>query len=377
MLFKFISEEVKPLLELQGKYNTAQVFTSDIEETAERQIINLCNQEFVKGCKIRIMPDCHAGVGCVIGFTADLGDLVVPNLVGVDIGCGAYVVELGQVEIDLPQFDAVVRKHIPAGHEVHKKRMVRYPALHDLYCYKKLKETERLERSIGTLGGGNHFIELNTDNEKNVYLVIHSGSRNLGKQVASIYQRLAIDNCRDKGIRYDRDLCYLTDEPREQYLHDMDICQHYAVLNRETMANIIVEQMGLVPLRSFHTIHNYINFKDNIIRKGSVSAYAGEKLIIPINMRDGSILAIGKGNPEWNYSAPHGAGRVLSRSKAREVLSMDDYKNSMQGIYTTSVNKHTLDESPMAYKPLAEIMASIQDTVDILKIIKPIYNFKA
>ncbi len=402
------------MLELSGKYNTAKVFTDHIEQTAVDQIINLCNQEFVKGCKIRIMPDCHAGAGCVIGFTADLGDMVIPNLVGVDIGCGMYVVELGQVKIDLPRFDEVIHRYIPAGMETHEGRMVRYPAINDLYCFRELKDTKRIERSIGTLGGGNHFIELNIDDEENIYLVIHSGSRNLGKQVADIYQRLAIDYCSGKGPffaereaiikeykeqgkkhliqpaleelkkkysnlqpQYDKDLCYLTGEPRRLYLHDMEICQRYATLNRETMGNIILKQMSLVSHGSFHTIHNYINFSDNIIRKGSVSAYAGEKLIIPINMRDGSIIAIGKGDPEWNYSAPHGAGRVMSRSKAKELVSLDEYKESMQGIYTSSVNEHTLDESPMAYKPAEEIISNIQDAVDILKVVKPIYNFKA
>lgn len=402
------------MLELQGKHNTAKVFTNNIEQTAISQIINLCNQEFTKGCKIRIMPDCHAGAGCVIGFTADLGEMVIPNLVGVDIGCGMYVIELGKIEIDLPQFDTVVHKHIPAGMKTHEGRIVRYPALNDLYCRREIKDTKRIERSIGTLGGGNHFIELNVDDEENKYLVIHSGSRNLGKQVADFYQHLAIDYCsgksdyfeeREKLIReykgqgkrqliqpalkklkdkyshlqphYDKDLCYLTGKPRKQYLHDMEICQQYALLNRETMADILLEQMGLVPIDIFHTIHNYINFSDNIIRKGSVSAYEGEKLIIPINMRDGSIIAIGKGNPEWNYSSPHGAGRLMSRSKAKEMVSLDDYKESMQGIYTTSVNEHTLDESPMAYKPIEEILTNIHETADVLKIIKPIYNFKA
>lgn len=368
------------MIKIKGNYNTAKVFTSDIDESAFNQIINLCNQEFVKGCKIRIMPDCHAGVGCVIGFTGDLGDMVVPNLVGVDIGCGVYVVELGKVEVDLKRLDQTIHKYIPAGMETHKSSLMPFPALNDLYSFNKLKDTKRIERSIGTLGGGNHFIELNIDDQKNLYLVIHSGSRNLGKQVADYYQLLAVELSK-KHTRlqpeHDKTLCFLTDEPRKRYLHDMNICQHYAALNRETIANIILEQMALIPKNCFHTIHNYINFDDNIIRKGSVAAYAGEKLIIPINMRDGSILALGKGNPEWNYSAPHGAGRVLSRRKAKETILMDDYKRSMEGIYSTSVNKHTLDESPMAYKPLGEILANIKEAVDVLTIIKPIYNFKA
>lgn len=401
------------MLKLKGKYNTAIVFTDNIEETAISQIIKLCNQEFIEDCKIRIMPDCHAGSGCVIGFTADLGDKVVPNLVGVDIGCGMHVTELGKVDIDLPKLDETIRQHIPAGAETHENRIVKFPELQELYCYRDLKDTKRIVESIGTLGGGNHFIECNKD-EQNSYLVIHSGSRNLGKQVADIYQKLAIDLCSGKENyfieketliqeykkqgkrkqiqpaleklkkkynkltpRYNADLCYLTGEFREKYLHDMEICQHYATLNRETMAEIILDRMSLTSKNSFHTVHNYIDFNDNIIRKGSVAAYKGQKIIIPINMRDGSIIAIGKGNPDWNYSAPHGAGRIMSRSKAKEFVSLEEFQESMKGIYTTSVNEHTLDESPMAYKPMSEIIKNIQDTADIMTVIKPIYNFKA
>lgn len=402
------------MFEVSGRYNTARIFADSLEEAAVDQILNLCNQEFVKDCKIRIMPDYHAGMGCVIGFTANLGHMVIPNLVGVDIGCGMYVIELGKIEIDLPQFDEVIHKYIPAGMNTHEGRIVKYPELQDLYCYRDLKNTKRIERSLGTLGGGNHFIELNKNDEGNIYLVIHSGSRNLGKQVADIYQKLAVDICSGKENyfierealikdfkkqgkkkqiqaalsqlknkydslqpKYDKDLCYLTREYRDKYLHDMEICQRYATLNRETMAEIILQKMSLSGHNSFHTIHNYINFNDNIIRKGSVSAYNGEKLIIPINMRDGSIIAIGKGNQEWNFSAPHGAGRLMSRTKAKELLSMSEYQETMQGIYTTSVNEYTLDESPMAYKSAEEILSNIGDTVDVVSIIKPIYNFKA
>lgn len=402
------------MFEVKGRFNTAIIYSDKMEQTAIDQIIKLCNQEFVKDCKIRIMPDYHAGIGCVIGLTADLGEMVIPNLVGVDIGCGMYVVELGKVDIDLPRFDEVIHKYIPAGTKTHQGRMVKFPELQDLYCYRELRDTKRIERSLGTLGGGNHFIELNKDDENNIYLVIHSGSRNLGKQVADLYQNLAVDLCsgkesyfmereaiikdyKEKGKRhliqaalnklknkyshlkpkYDKELCYLGGEFREKYLHDMKICQDYAALNRETISNIILQKMSLVSFGSFHTVHNYINFNDNIIRKGSVSAYAGEKLIIPINMRDGSIIAIGKGNPEWNYSAPHGAGRTMSRSKAKEMISISEYQETMQGIYTTSVNEHTLDESPQAYKPVEEILSNIQETVDVAAIVKPIYNYKA
>ena len=405
------------LIELRGKYNVAKVYTDKLEPEVISQVIELCNLEFCKDSKIAIMPDTHAGKGCVIGFTADLGDKVIPNIVGVDIGCGMLTVELGKMNIDLKELDQVVRKWVPSGREVHEGRMVKFPMLQELHCFRDLKDTKRIERSIGTLGGGNHFIELDMDDVKNVYLVIHSGSRNLGKQVAEYYQNLAIDLCAGKedyyierenliseykkdGKRqliqdalkklkekyeklspsYPRDLCFLAGAYREKYLHDMKICQEYAVLNRETMANIILQKLlnkNLECFSCFNTTHNYINFKDNIIRKGSISAYEGEKVLIPINMRDGSILAVGKGNADWNYSAPHGAGRLMSRTKAKEKLTLEEYKKSMEGIFTTSVNLSTLDEAPMAYKPMEEIINNVQDTVEILKIIKPLYNFKA
>jgi len=405
------------MIEVKGKYNTAKVYTDILEPEVISQLVELCNQNFCQGCNIAIMPDTHAGKGCVIGFTANLGDKVIPNIVGVDIGCGMLTVELGKLDIDLVELDNVIHKYIPSGMKVHEGRIVRFPQLQELHCYRNLKDTKRIERSIGSLGGGNHFIELDKDEQDNLYLVIHSGSRNLGKQVAEHYQNLAIDLCSGKedyyikreriiteykamGKRkliegalkelkaqydaltpsYPKDLCFLTGVYRDQYLHDMNICQEYATLNRETMANIILEKLlgkSLSDFSHFTTIHNYINFKDNIIRKGSISAYEGERVLIPINMRDGSILAVGKGNPDWNYSAPHGAGRMMSRNKAKEMLSMEDYKKSMEGIFTTSVNEATLDEAPMAYKPIDEIIKNIKDTVDIIKIIRPVYNFKA
>lgn len=413
----FIEKGERNLIEVKGKYNTAKVYTDKLESEVISQVMELCNQEFCKDSKIAIMPDTHVGRGCVIGFTADLGDKVIPNIVGVDIGCGMLTVELGKLDVDLKQLDEVIRNYIPSGMEVHEGRVVRFPKLQELNCFRDLKDTKRIERSIGTLGGGNHFIELDIDDEENVYLVIHSGSRNLGKQVAEYYQNLAIDICSGKedyyiqreniiseykkdGKRqliqgalkelqekydkllpsYPRDLCFLKGDYREKYLWDMNICQEYAVLNRVTMATIILQKLlnkSLQDFTYFNTTHNYINFKDNIIRKGSISAYEGEKVLIPINMRDGSILAVGKGNPEWNYSAPHGAGRLMSRSKAKESLTIEEYQKSMEGIFTTSVNLSTLDEAPMAYKPMEEIINNIQDTVEILKIIKPLYNFKA
>ena len=405
------------MIELKGKYNTAKIFTDNVEDSAKEQIIQLLNQDFIKNGKVRVMADVHAGAGCVIGFTADLGDKVIPNLVGVDIGCSMLTIELKQMNIDLEKLDDIIHKYIPSGYNVHEGRIARFPKLQELYCYRNLRDTKRIERSIGTLGSGNHFLEVNVNKNNDKYLVIHSGSRNLGHQVATFYQNLAIDLCsgkeeyyikRDEIIKtykeqdkrkeiqkalidlkrrykdlqpnYPKELCYLTGEFRDKYLHDMKICQEYAQLNRETMANIILGKMfnkSLNNFEFFHTVHNYINFEDNIIRKGAISAYKDEKVLIPMNMRDGSILAIGKGNSDWNYSAPHGAGRLMSRTKAKEKINLDDFKETMKDVYTTSVNENTIDEAPMAYKPMEEIVKNISDTVEIIDIIKPIYNFKA
>jgi len=405
------------MIELTGKYNSAKVFTDNLEQTAMSQIIELLNQDFTIGSKIRIMPDTHAGAGCVIGFTANLGNKVVPNLVGVDIGCGMFVAKLGQVKFNFEKVDEVVHE-IPSGHEVQKNPIIRFDLIENLVCYRDLRgDYSKFARGIGSLGGGNHFIEIDKDDEENYYLVIHSGSRNLGKQVAEYYQNIAIESCKglgdlniqkselihklksagDKKLiqstlkdletkfkntqpHYPRELCFLEGKSREDYLHDMNICQKYAYMNREIMGNLIL--MGLFgkyghDFETFQTIHNYIDFKDNIIRKGAVSAYNNEKLIIPINMRDGSIIAIGKGNPDWNNSSPHGAGRLMGRNDAKRRLSMEDFTESMNGIYSTTVNQSTLDEAPMAYKPMQEIIDNIQDTVFIDKIIKPVYNYKA
>ena len=405
------------MLEIRGKYNIAKIFTDNVEQTAVSQIIEICNQPFVEDAKIRIMPDTHAGAGCVIGFTADLEDKVIPNIVGVDIGCGMLTVELGKIKMDLHILDEVIHKYIPSGVNTHEGRVVKFDELQKLHCFRSLKDTKRIERSIGTLGGGNHFVEVARDKNDNLYLVIHSGSRNLGKQVAEYYQAIAIDLCsgkedfylerdnlikeyKEQGKRkviqkalkelekkynnlspsYPKDLCFLYGEWREKYLHDMNICQKYANLNRFTMAETILSKLlgkKLSTFDYFQTIHNYINFKDNIIRKGAISAYEGEKVLIPINMRDGSIIGIGKGNPDWNYSAPHGAGRLMSRSKAKETVTLYEFQESMKGIYSTSVSRSTLDEAPMAYKPIEEILNNIKDSVEIVDIIKPIYNFKA
>ena len=396
-----------------------KIFTENIEPEALNQIYTLVKQPAFADCKVRIMPDVHAGAGCVIGFTADLGDKVIPNIVGVDIGCGMLTVELGNIEIDLAQIDSIIRKYVPSGRNVHEGRNVRFEELQQLRCFRKLKGTKRLERSIGTLGGGNHFIEIDTDSEGVKYLIIHSGSRNLGKQVAEYYQKLAVEIMSGKDELYamqekliaeykaqgrkaeiqkaiaelhrkfhpnplgiPKELCYLTEKYREDYLHDMKICQHFAAINRYEIANVIVGNLfgadiAYWSLPMFETIHNYIEFGSNMVRKGAISAKAGEKLLIPINMRDGCIIGRGKGNEDWNCSAPHGAGRIMSRSKAKEVVSLAEFEDSMKGIYTTSVGQSTIDESPMVYKPMEEIVKNIADTVEILSIIKPVYNFKA
>ena len=391
-----------------------KIFTENIEQEALDQINTLMEQPAFSDCKVRIMPDVHAGAGCVIGFTANLGDKVIPNIVGVDIGCGMLTVKLGNVDIDYEKLDEVIRKFIPCGREVHTGRKVRFDKIQQLKCYRELKDTKRFERSIGTLGGGNHFIEIDEGKDGTKYLVIHTGSRNLGKQVADYYQNLAVElmqgkdellakqeqliadykaqgrkkeikaaiadlkrEWKAKDLDIPKDLCYLTGKYREDYLHDMTICQEFARLNRNNIALIIAENMQWNILDIFETIHNYIEFETNMVRKGAISAKAGEKLLIPINMRDGCIIGIGKGNEDWNCSAPHGAGRIMSRTKAREVVSLDSFRECMDGIFTTSVSEETLDEAPMVYKPMDEIVENIKDTVDILEIIKPVYNFKA
>lgn len=358
-----------------------KIFTKNIEAEALNQIDTIIRQPAFANCKIRIMPDVHAGKGCVIGFTADMGNKVIPNIVGVDIGCGMLTVKLSQKDVDLKKLDEFIRKYIPNGRGVHEGRKVKFDALLNLHCYRELKDTRRLERSIGTLGGGNHFIEVDMDDEGYQYLIIHSGSRNLGKQVADYYQKLAIDNMEGKDKLFDtqKELCYLTGKYRDRYLHDMKICQDYALINREWMASIIFDKMkwNFIKENLFQTIHNYIDHNTNIVRKGAISARKGEKVLIPINMRDGCIIGIGKGNEDWNWSAPHGAGRIMSRTMAKETISLEEFQTSMRGIYTTSVSRHTIDESPMVYKSMHEIVENIKDTVDIFKIIKPVYNFKA
>ena len=400
------------MLELRGKYNTCKVFTDNVDNATIGQLIALMNQSSVAGSQIRIMPDTHAGKGCVIGTTMTISNKVIPNLVGVDIGCGMAVAELKETRIDLPKLDSVIRKKVPSGFSIRDKahKFLRNVDLEELYCYKNIN-VDRAEKSLGTLGGGNHFIEVDISESGQLYLVVHTGSRNLGKQVAEYYQDLAwkslkngnkgelikakIDELKAAGRQSEieaeiakiqstiesvpKELAYCEGELFDKYIHDMKITQEYAYWNREAILDTIVDEMHLHVVDQWQTIHNYIDTENMILRKGSVSAQAGEKLIIPMNMRDGSLICIGKGNPDWNFSAPHGAGRLMSRSEAKQSISMSEFKKTMSdaGIYSTSVNKSTIDESPMAYKPMQEIIDNIGDTVEIVDIIKPVYNFKA
>lgn len=398
------------MLEIKGKVNTAIAYAKVIEDEAIEQIQKMCDQEFTRGSKIRIMPDVHAGRGCTIGTTMTVLDKAVPNVVGVDIGCGMYTVNLGTDEIDMAKLDEAAH-FVPSGKNVWEGRQEKFELL-ELKCYRALRDTKRLERSLGTLGGGNHFIEVDCAADGTKYLVIHTGSRNLGKQVADHYQHLAIElhqgkeeyfakrdaliaqykaagrrselqelikelHWTNKELSIPEELCYLYGTYFEDYLHDVEICQKFAKRNREKIAEVLLNRAGLTAGNAFHTIHNYIDINEMIIRKGAIAARAGELVLIPINMRDGSILAIGKGNEKWNNSAPHGAGRVMSRTKAKENLNMQEYQKSMEGVYTTSVNEATLDEAPMAYKSLSDIIDVIKESVDVIDVMKPIYNFKS
>lgn len=408
------------MFQVQGRYNNCTVFADIVDNETQSQLINLMNQPFVSDSKIRIMPDCHAGAGCVIGTTMTIHDKVCPSLVGVDIGCGVLAVKLKEKDIDLSELDRIIHEHIPAGGCAHDNPRSSKTKIdvEDLICYKDAGVRDMLAYcSVGTLGGGNHFIELDKDSGGNLWLVIHTGSRHLGLEVANFYQNKAWELLTAKANNGDRksklnamiaqmkadgrqkdiqkaietfnknyhailpsipkDLAYLEGECFDAYLHDMAICQQYAHDNRAEIAAVIIKQMSLHELERFETVHNYIDLEHMILRKGAVSAQLDEKLIIPMNMRDGSLICVGKGNPEWNYSAPHGAGRLMSRSQAKENISLSDFESTMKDIYTTCVNSSTIDESPMAYKPMESIVNAVQDTVEIVDIIKPIYNFKA
>ena len=400
------------MIEIKGTFNTARCYAKTVDARAIEQIRTMCNYPLTEDSVIRIMPDVHAGKGCTIGTTMTVRDKVCPNIVGVDIGCGMFVMKLAGSEPDLVRLDAAAHQ-IPSGMNVWNSPAEAFP-LEDLRCFAELKNRKWLENSLGTLGGGNHFIELDRDSSGNYYLVIHSGSRNLGKQAAELYQQRAVqmqkgtldlqqrkkeiirtyrETGRDSEIQtaldaleadykgrtttVPEDLCWLTGQPMLDYLHDVEVCQKFARRNRELMAEVLVEAIHGQPIEMFHTIHNYIDTKEMILRKGAIAAHAGEKVLIPLNMRDGSVLAVGKGNAEWNFSAPHGAGRAMSRAQAKRTLTMEEYQESMKDIFTTSVAEGTLGEAPMAYKPKEDILSQIGETVEILDVIKPVYNFKA
>lgn len=365
------------MIEVKGKYNRAIIFTENVEDKAVDQIRTLLDQKFVEGSTIRVMPDVHVGMGCTIGTTMTVDDKIVPNLVGVDIGCGLEVIKIKNKNIELEKLDKLIYNKIPAGFNIRKREhdLNQEIDLNQLKC-KKQVNLKRARLSIGTLGGGNHFIEANKDSQGNIYIAVHSGSRHLGHQVASIYQKKAQREV-SKGENIPKSLAYLSGQLFDDYIHDMKIVQYFAELNRKAMLEEIVRGMKLDVVEQFTTIHNYVDTGNMILRKGAVSAKEGEKLIIPINMRDGSLICVGKGNKDWNYSAPHGAGRIMSRREAKQALSLNEFKETMEGIYTTSVNRSTLDECALAYKPIEEIMDNIGGTVDILDRIAPIYNFKA
>jgi RNA-splicing ligase RtcB len=397
------------MFELQGKFASAKVFADTADEASITQVIGLLNQSYVEGSRVRMMPDIHAGAGCTIGTTMTIRDKICPNLVGVDIGCGMETVRIRENHIEPQKLDRVIREGIPAGFSIRSDthRFAKDIDLSKLCCAKKVN-TDRAYNSIGTLGGGNHFIEANTDDDGNIFIVVHSGSRHLGLEIANYYQEAAynaltsyskeeisaaiaamkaagrekeiqgtLKKMKSKNSPVPKHLAYVEGELFKQYIHDMKIAQRFAELNRLAMMDTIIKGMGVHVAEQFTTIHNYIDIENMILRKGSVSAQAGEKLLIPINMRDGSLLCTGKGNEDWNFSAPHGAGRLMSRSAAKETFTVSEFKRQMEGIYTTSVGRSTLDECPMAYKGMEDIVDNIEPTVIIDAIIKPIYNFKA
>ncbi|MCI9243543.1 MAG: RtcB family protein [Lawsonibacter sp.] len=398
------------MLEVQGKYNQAKIFTDVVDQDSIAQVIELCNQEFTSGSRIRLMPDIHAGAGCTIGTTMTITDKVVPNLVGVDIGCGMETCRVREEHMELQKLDKLIHERIPSGFEVRQKahRYLSQINLEELCCARHV-DLLRAEKSVGTLGGGNHFIEVDRDEEGRLYVIVHSGSRHLGLEVAKYYQEegykvlnrtddaflnhlieemkaagrqkeIQKELKRLKGLKQTsvpRQLAYVTGPLFERYIHDMRIVQRFAALNRQAMMDEIVKGMKLHVEEQFTTIHNYIDTEAMILRKGAVSAKAGEQLLIPINMRDGSLLCVGKGNEDWNCSAPHGAGRLMSRSQAKQSFTLSEFKKQMSGVYTTSVNRATLDECPMAYKGMEDILDNIGPTAEVAKIIRPVYNFKA
>jgi RNA-splicing ligase RtcB len=370
------------MITIKGAFNSAKVFLDAVDDGTMQQLHELCNQPFVEGLKIRVMPDTHVGMGCTIGTTMTIKDKVVPGHVGVDIGCGVLAARIPAGPIDFAKLDRVIRGNVPAGFDTRRAphRLAGQARLAELRCAAHIKKMNRIELSIGSLGGGNHFIEVARSEEGVNYLSIHTGSRNLGTQIAEHYQNVAVRALARKsqgGAKAPKYMAYVEGSDLEDYLWDMTIAQEYADLNRKAIAEVIARGMNWDLADEFVTTHNFIDVKAGILRKGAVAAHTGQVLIIPINMRDGSIIAVGKGNPDWNYSAPHGAGRLLSRSQAKRAYSLEEYKQSMAGVFTTSVDPDTLDEAPMAYKPMQKILDSIGETVEVKHIIKTVYNFKA
>lgn len=396
------------MIELKGKYGLATVYASVVDEASLSQVVELLNQPYAAGSKIRMMPDIHAGVGCTIGTTMTIYDKVCPNLVGVDIGCGMETVKIRERQIDWEKLDSVIRSRVPSGFNIHAKEheFASQIDLNELFCSDRV-DIHRAYRSIGTLGGGNHFIEADRADDGSIYIVVHSGSRHLGVEIANYYQNKAyravtshkdeiqkiirllkqtgrereiesyVKNIYAKHSETPKNLAYVEGELFDSYIHDMRIAQRFAKLNRIAITETIIDEMGFHVEERFTTIHNYIDTDKMILRKGAVSAQAGERLLIPINMRDGSLLCTGKGNSEWNFSAPHGAGRIMSRSAAKEMFTVQEFEKQMCGVYTTSVGRNTLDECPMAYKSINDIVENIEPTVTIDAVIKPVYNFKA
>ncbi|WP_342599502.1 RtcB family protein [Psychrobacillus sp. FSL H8-0483] len=363
------------MIEIKGTYNNAIVFTDTIEDTAQLQVEQLCNLPFLQDTKIRMMPDLHAGKGCTVGTTMTITDKVVPNFVGVDLGCGMICAKLDvqKEHIDFEKLDKTIKKNVPSSTRIRQKEHRNTIEIPFAEVAAPINE-KRARLSLGTLGGGNHFIELNEAKDGRIYLVIHSGSRNLGKQIAEHYQQVAHQTL---GNAVSKDLAYVEGEKMKDYLFDLSIAQKYAAYNRKTMVEVICRGMNWDIESEFDTIHNYIDLDHMILRKGAISAQEGEIVIIPMNMRDGSLICRGKGNPDWNYSGPHGAGRLMSRSQARKIVALEDFQATMKDVWSTSVVASTVDESPFAYKDMKDILSHIDDTVDVLEVIKPIYNYKA